>query len=225
MTAIEVYAGSNGELTKQYYAELSAVGEIGKVAMNLFLAQKCSSRAKVYRGRHYKNDAYARKQWSIDQLCEILEQVQKTLKLPYGWKEDPEVLFGEKSSWVLYVDLPNGQVSFHCPSRGDGPDYESEWDRKHESESRILHFCDALFRLKPLVMEFVRIKCPECSIVQDAVEELFYGDPFWSYVHNCTNCKYVIMESEWNKVSENQEILFGNGDPNGIPGIMKHEES
>ena len=30
--------------------------------------------------------------------------------------------------WVLYLDLPTGQVSFHAPARGPGPDYPGEWD-------------------------------------------------------------------------------------------------
>lgn len=50
MDAITVFEGSDGELTKTYYAELSKRGPIGEVAMNLFRAQKCSERAKVYRG-------------------------------------------------------------------------------------------------------------------------------------------------------------------------------
>lgn len=29
---------------------------------------------------------------------------------------------------VLYVEIPTGQVSFHSPTRGNGPDYEGDWD-------------------------------------------------------------------------------------------------
>lgn len=40
------------------------------------------------------------------------------------------------------------------------------------------------------------IKCPECNFQQAATVELTV--PFPTYVHNCINCGYTIMESEWN---------------------------
>lgn len=147
MTALEVYAGSDGELTKRYYAELSARGPIGLVAMNLFRAQKASSRAKVYRGGirgqgSFKRMAYDKKSWSMEQLVEILGKHGSELNITYGWKQDLRVLFGEEASWVLYVDLPTGQVSFHSPTRGSGPDYPGQWDGLRESAGRIVRFCD-----------------------------------------------------------------------------------
>jgi rubredoxin len=41
------------------------------------------------------------------------------------------------------------------------------------------------------------IECPECHLVQEA--KVGHGIPFNSYVHECKNCKYIIMESEWNQ--------------------------
>ena len=39
------------------------------------------------------------------------------------------------------------------------------------------------------------IICPECETEQVAeVEETI---PWFTYIHECTNCKYKIMESEW----------------------------
>ena len=153
MRAIDVYAGSNGEITKQYYEHLNALGPIGIVAMNLFRAHKASSRAKVYRGGirgqgSFKRMAYDKKQWSLQQLCDILKVHAHELGIVWGWKEDPETVFGEQSSWVLYCELPTGQVSFHNPSRGDGPDYQGEWDNLHASQQRILEFCDIILQEK-----------------------------------------------------------------------------
>jgi hypothetical protein len=148
MTAANVYAGSDGELTKAFYAELEKRGPIGLVAMNLFRAQKCSARAKVYRGGQrgrgsYRSMAYERKSWSMGLLCEILAKHSAELGIRYGWKEDPRTVFRMDSSWVLYVDLPTGQVSFHSPSRGRGPDYPSDWDGVPDvSAARIILFCD-----------------------------------------------------------------------------------
>lgn len=42
------------------------------------------------------------------------------------------------------------------------------------------------------------IKCPECEKVQWATVEHTW--PWWSYIHICNHCEYVIMESEWEKV-------------------------
>ncbi len=46
------------------------------------------------------------------------------------------------------------------------------------------------------------IKCPECGFVQLADVE--HTLPWWSYVHHCVNCKHKIMESEWEKVPDEQ---------------------
>jgi len=155
MTTIEVYHTSNGELTKAYYVELSTIGPIGLVAMNVFRAQKCSQRAKNYRRRAWKDDAYGRKQWSIEQLCNILIMHGQALNISFGWKQDPTVVFGgydARPSWVFYVDLPTGQVSFHCPDRGKGPDYPGNWDgMKGASEARVIEFCNYIFNNKKLV--------------------------------------------------------------------------
>jgi hypothetical protein len=151
MTAAEVYEGSDGELTRRYYSELqSRAGILGLVALNLFRAQKCSSRAKVYRGGirgrgSYKSMAYEKKQWSLDLLCSVLLLQAAGLGIKWGWREDTGVVFGDRASWVLYVDLPEGQVSFHSPTRGKGPDYSGVWDGLHASCDRILAFCDHVY--------------------------------------------------------------------------------
>src|SRR5262245_13257310 len=103
MNARTVYDGSDGELTKRYYAELEKRGAIGIVAMNLFRAQKCSARAKVYRGGirgrgSYKDLAYQRKSWSMILLCEVLEKHGAELAIVYGWKQDPATSFGMQPS-------------------------------------------------------------------------------------------------------------------------------
>lgn len=154
MDSLTVFEGSDGKLTMQYYAELMQRGPIGEVAMNLFRAQKCSERAKVYRGGlrgkgKFKDLAYERKTWSMDNLCKILAARAEELGITYGWKQDRNVLFNQQSSWVLYIDIPTGQVSFHSPSRGKGPAYESDWDGIGNSRNRILNFCDRVFRCEP----------------------------------------------------------------------------
>lgn len=140
-TAIEIFMQSDGEVTKAYYAELEQRGPVGIIAVNLFRAQKTSSRAKVYRGRSFKRASYDVKNWSIGNLCRMLVQHGETVGLlgKWGWKEDPKA---PAFKWVLYIDLPDGQVSFHSAERASGPDYLSEWDNTHRSAERILAFCD-----------------------------------------------------------------------------------
>jgi hypothetical protein len=147
-----VYSGSDRAATEFLYADLSSKGPAGVIALNLLRAQKCSSRAKVYRGGipgkgSYKQMAYDRKQWSIDNLCIELAANAEPFGIKWGWKIDPEVVFGESPSYVLYVDIPPGQVSFHSPSRGDGPDYPGEFCGEHKSEIRIIRFAESILGL------------------------------------------------------------------------------
>lgn len=156
MNATEVYQGSDGELTKAYYRKLVECGPSGVVAMNLFRAQKCSTRAKRYRGGvkgrgSYRDMAYEKKQWSMSLLVEALMATPGVDGIRFGWKRDEAAQYGPE--WVLYVDLPQGQVSFHSPARGDGPDYPGDWDRQHQSAERILAFCDSVFERVAVVSQ------------------------------------------------------------------------
>ena len=142
MEASKIFQQSDGSVTRSYYAELEKRGVPGQVAVALFRAQKTSSRAKQYRGK-FKGMAYDTKQWSMGQLSEILLVHGEALGIVWGWKTDPNARWNE---WVLYVELRGiGQVSFHSPSRGKGPDFRGDWDGKHESQPRILEFCDQVF--------------------------------------------------------------------------------
>jgi hypothetical protein len=138
-----VYAGSDGDATRALFAELELLGPRGLVAINLFRAQKNSSRAKQYRGGvrgkgSYRGMAYDRKEWAIDQLTRVLEAHGATLGLSWGWGNDPGQAY---HAAVLYVDLPSGQVSFHAAQSGRGPRYQGVWDGvRNVSPLRICSF-------------------------------------------------------------------------------------
>ncbi len=51
----------------------------------------------------------------------------------------------------------------------------------------------------------VTIICPECGSLEDA--NIKVGIPWNTYIHECSECKYVIMESEWDPYRP--EILIG----------------
>lgn len=42
------------------------------------------------------------------------------------------------------------------------------------------------------------IRCPQCGTVQTAFVEHTY--PWWWYVHDCAECGYTILESEWSNI-------------------------
>jgi hypothetical protein len=75
----------------------------------------------------------------MGELCRLLKEHAAQLGMLWGWKEDPRTPGFE---WVLYVELPQGQVSFHAPDRGPGPDFKGEWDGLRASQDRIIGFCD-----------------------------------------------------------------------------------
>jgi hypothetical protein len=118
-----VYDGSDGDRTMELYRRLERLGSAGVLAMNLVRANKSSSRAKKYRGRRFKDAAYDRKQWAMGNLVDALEKL--ATPIPWGWAEDPEQ---PHHKWVLYIEIPTGQVSFHTAARGRGPDYARPWD-------------------------------------------------------------------------------------------------
>jgi hypothetical protein len=114
MNPLEVFEGSDAGQTKALYAKLESLGPIGLVALNLFRAQKCSARAELYRGGSLKDMANDRKVWALRNLNSSLLKYSKELRIPWGWRRD----FNKKAlPWKLYVDLPQGQVSFHSTER------------------------------------------------------------------------------------------------------------
>ena len=140
MNVREIYDGSDAEATKALYARLEQLGPAGVIARDLFRAQKASARAKVYRGGNSKGrfraQAYDKKDWSIGNLCAALEQHAAALGIAWGWKEDPAQSF---HCWVLYVELPTGQVSFHSAAPKSDQRFTGDWDGvRHASASRIL---------------------------------------------------------------------------------------
>ena len=143
-----VYYGSNGGATRSLLAKLSKIKPVGRIAAQLFRAQKASSKAKEYRGgirrsdgeyNSYRDLAYEVKETALKKLCAELSGDSCGLK--WGWSED---LKQPINSFVLYVELSHGQVSFHSPERFEGPDYERGWDGMRGSETRIIEFCQSI---------------------------------------------------------------------------------
>jgi hypothetical protein len=148
MKARFVFDQTNGEVTKDYYKHLDSLGPHGQLATALFRANKRSCAAKRYRGRGFKQAAYEIKNWSLSEICRILTANDMGLK--WGWKRDPGTPGYE---WVLYVELPlegGSQVSFHSADRLAGPDFSGEYDGARLSTERILQFCDAVYKARPV---------------------------------------------------------------------------
>lgn len=142
---LNVYGASDGDATTTLYDELRAMGPVGEIALNMFRAQKNSARAKMYRpGRFgFRSDAYARKNDSIHRLTDALALHAASAGIVWGWLEDDT---RDVHNWILYVDLPTGQVSFHTVARGQGPNYKGRWDGvRQAAPPRICHWIASLF--------------------------------------------------------------------------------
>jgi hypothetical protein len=124
-TAREVYHGSNGGRTRSFCCRLEKSGQLGRIAAALF-----RSDGSIF---SYRELAYEHKCVCLHKLCNLLET--DNCGLEWGWRIDPGRSF---ACFVLYVDLPEGQVSFHSP------DYDGDWDGEHRSEMRILDFADQI---------------------------------------------------------------------------------
>ena len=143
MLAELVFNQSDGDITKGYYAAMNNKGIKGQLAVALFRAQKRSTAAKKYRRGKWRHAAYDIKNWSISEICRILNAMQAFEMAPeWGWKRDPNTPGFE---WVLYVETPKGQCSFHSPDRLHGPDFKGEWKPIPNSEQSILAFCDSIW--------------------------------------------------------------------------------
>ena len=140
MLAQQVFNQNDGDVTKAYYARLNSMGPMGQLAVALFRAQKRSTAAKRYRGRQYKNAAYDVKNWSLSEICRIAQSFDHGFR--WGWKRDAKTINFE---WVLYVELPTGQCSFHSADKLEGPDFPGDWDGIGKSEERICAFCDSIW--------------------------------------------------------------------------------
>lgn len=151
MYAARIFTQNNGDVTKEYYARMNAEGPLGELAVALFRAQKRSTAAKAYRGGKYRSAAYDVKSWSLTEVCRIMGVHE--FGLLWGWKYDGSAINFE---WVLYVELPTGQCSFHSAERLAGPDYQGTWIPQPGSLPAILEFCDLIWNPE-------RKKEPQCE--------------------------------------------------------------
>ena len=185
MSPLEIFAGSDGSATTALYEALRARGPIGHLSECLYKAAKTSGRAKVYRGGRYRHAAYDNKASAMAQAVKMLDKHGADLGFVYGWKEDPEVLFGDRASFVLYVDIPAAfgpgcvrQVSYHSPTRGEGPDYAGEWDGiKNASESRVIELATYVLTLP--AVETLAVVMPFGKYRGDSLEEIPLGYLSW----------------------------------------------
>jgi|SRR5579864_2532948 len=132
-----VFIGSSSALTRKFCDGLEKRGLLGRLAAALFRAQKASTRAKKYGPTKYRGMAYGRKEEMLQTLCALLAQTDWS----WGWGKDARM---GHAPHVLYIELPQGQVSFHCVERFAGPEYGKPWDGQRASEARILEFADVV---------------------------------------------------------------------------------
>ncbi|HEY0108015.1 MAG TPA: hypothetical protein VGB67_00220 [Fibrella sp.] len=50
------------------------------------------------------------------------------------------------------------------------------------------------------------IRCPNCQAIELATVE--HTAPWFSYVHTCSRCNHIIMESEWDRIDRKPACGF-----------------
>jgi hypothetical protein len=68
--------------------------------------------------------------------------------------------------WVVYFDLPTGQVSFHSVTRGMGPDYSAPWDGSRNASALRIESA-----ISAVVAGPTPVACSPVSRQQDRVME------------------------------------------------------
>lgn len=53
---------------------------------------------------------------------------------------------------------------------------------------------------EPVSQHEEKIICPECKSIETAT--VLHTFPWATFIHECSKCKYVIMESEWEKLKQ-----------------------
>ena len=147
---LKAFSSSDGSFVTSLTADLCRRGASGAVACTLFRAFNNSQRAKKVRRRSYgksRNERYSQKNESLTNLSSAIEAFRPDLV--WGWKKDYSTPGFE---WVIYVELPTGQVSFHSRNRGNGPDYAGDWDGERATRERIAEWCGQLLQEEPGTM-------------------------------------------------------------------------
>lgn len=148
--AVDVYNSSDAELTRSYYDLLEHYGIVGRFALNLFRALKCSDRAAKYTDLGHRTKTLGRKRYSIESLVAILNEHATALGITWGWRtehHDPKYVSAgaQAAPHALYMNLPTGQVRFHSPARMTGPEYTGETNLDHYGRAtRVIKFCDRI---------------------------------------------------------------------------------
>jgi phage FluMu protein Com len=75
---------------------------------------------------------------------------------------------------------------------------------EEDGETRQTPYCEADMRRAFedgtwIKVHYELIKCPECNTVQQAMVE--HTAPFATFIHHCSKCNHIIMESEWDRAS------------------------
>lgn len=83
-----------------------------------------------------------------------------------------------------------------------GLDEETKNQHTMEESMADMGESESKTRTEVPAFHFELIECPQCGSEQEATVE--HTVPFFSYVHHCGQCGYIIGESEWKKVKENE---------------------
>lgn len=95
-----------------------------------------------------------------------------------------------------YHGIGTERVLLGVVQYGDIITYEGRKLKTPDDIRQYLH--DLALQRKPSASHLEYIKCPRCGMIQ--VAEVRHTIPFPTFIHTCNCCRYVITESEWEKV-------------------------
>lgn len=189
----------DSEQTMDFVTALSMRGSEGALAVSLFQDQYASMKAKTYRRRSHTSSTYDRKNVALDRLGHwcgiILEDGQ------WGWKRDKNM---PSFPWVLYVEIPTGQASFHTKERRTGPRYRKEWDGERTSRERICRWCDQVMNLPPsnmLVMPFGKHACLPVKGIDKGYRNWLLGSEKMQRFHDTFRAVWSPVQDQNNQPS------------------------
>lgn len=130
------------------------------------------------------NDKVEREKQKWDRPIEIGDYVRRKGVYIFTAGEVKEVKVDGKKR--LFVEWPSGAIQFIT---------EEELQRDFTLDKDMPHY-----KATTTITFPCRVKCPQCGQKQKAEVTRQEGDPFPIYFHECENCGYVIMESEWEEV-------------------------
>ena len=144
---VKAFYGYDAMAIQDVKARLKAGGLKGELADLLFEAERTDLNAGVCRttpacswtSRHRRKwDRWIR---ALKALVSFLDRSASQLGIHWGWQEHENQT---GPFWVVFIDLPTGQVFYSAPERLTDHQYEGSMEWSESNEIPIFEFCEEI---------------------------------------------------------------------------------